>query len=73
MVDPEDAEEPRELLEFRAVDSPGRIDVRHRPIVPRILEGPVGVEPTLAGSQPTVPPQHFGPEFWCAKVESNHH
>jgi hypothetical protein len=61
VMDPEDAKQPGEPIKFRALNSPGRIDMRHRPIVHRILEGPVGVEPTLAGSQPTVPPQHFGP------------
>jgi hypothetical protein len=47
----------------------------------------VGVEPTLSEPQSEVPPQHFGPlvgaagnapafaadNFWCAKVELNHH
>ncbi len=60
VMDEEDTEQPREPSPLRPLP-PGRRNVRHRPIVPEFLEGPVGVEPTLAEPQSAVPPQHFGP------------
>jgi hypothetical protein len=57
-----EAEGPGEPSPLRPL-SPGRFYVGHPAIVPFFLEGPVGVEPTLAEPQSAVPPQHFGPEI----------